>query len=354
MKIAFTISQLGGGGAERVVALLSSKLCEMGHDVSLITLIKQPIVYPLNPSIRLIKLDCKNSRVLGTIAQIKHLRKVYRELCPDVIVSFLPVVNMTAIIANSGLNSKIIVSERNDPYQNPRRKIVRIMRDFLYRFSDGFVFQTPDARGYFGKYAQTGAIIANPINANLPDPFVGERTKRFVSAVRLDKQKNLDMLLRAFAKLHMEYPEYTVEIYGEGPERVHLEKLAEELQINDSVFLKGFSRDIYSDILDAAAFVLPSNYEGLSNSMLEALALGIPVISTDHPIGGAKMFIKSYDNGILTAVNNTDDLYMAMKFAIENPDVMKAMAKKAVCIRKELSVENIVSQWMSYVYKVIR
>lgn len=354
MKITFTISQLGGGGAERVVALLSSKLCEMGHDVSLITLIKRPIVYSLNKNVKLINLDCRNSRVLGTISQIKHLRAVYRRLRPDVIISFLPVVNMTAIIANLGLSSKIIVSERNDPYQNPRKKIVRVMRDFWYHFSDGFVFQTSDAREYFGKHAQTGAIIANPINSNLPEPFIGERTKRFVSAVRLDKQKNLDMFLRAFAKLHMEYPDYTVEIYGEGPEKEHLEKLAEELQISNCVFLKGFSKKIYEDILDATAFVLPSNYEGLSNSMLEALALGVPVISTDHPIGGARMFIKNGNNGILTKVGDTDEMMRALLYAVNNPEKMQAMADRAVEIRKTISINNIVDKWINYIKLVCK
>ena len=232
MKIVFTISQLGGGGAERVVALLSSKLSELGHDVSLITLYKQEIVYSLNPDVKLIELNCKKSRVFGSIQQVNSLHKCYVSENPDVIVSFLPVVNMTAILAKKGVGCKIIVSERNDPYQNPRKKVVRVMRDFLYHLSDGFVFQTMDARDYFGKYAiERGTVIANPLTGKLPEPYKGIRKKKFVTAVRLDPQKNLEMLIDAFSRFEKLYPDYTLEIYGEGSQRSYLENKCKEMNV---------------------------------------------------------------------------------------------------------------------------
>lgn len=355
MKITFVISQLGGGGAERVVSLISGKLFELGHEVSLITLIKQPIVYPLSPGVRLIELNCRNSRITGTLKQVKILREKYKELRPDIIISFLPVVNMTAILAKQGLNSKIIVSERNDPYQNPRKKIIRILRDFLYHFSDGFVFQTPDAMDYFGEYARKkGTVIANPICVGLPKPFCGERTKRFVTAVRLEPQKNLDMLIEAFSMLSQKYPEYRLEIYGDGGERERLEQKCAEMSLTEKIIFKGFSKNLYSDILDAAAFVLPSNYEGLSNSMLEALAMGIPVISTDHPIGGARMFIRDGVNGLLTKVGDTNEMYIAMKKLIENPELAASLSAKAKEIRLELSVDTVVGQWYKFIEKVCK
>ncbi len=353
MKIVFTISQLGGGGAERVVTLLSGKLSELGHDVSLITLLKRKIVYPLNPNVNLIELNCKNSRFFGSVEQIKALHKCYVSEKPNVIVSFLPVVNMTAILAKSGVGCKIIVSERNDPYQNPRKKVVRMMRDFLYRFSDGFVFQTKDAQDYFGKYAQSrGIVIANPLAENLPEPFCGTRRKVFVSAVRLEPQKNLEMLIDAFAKFSAEYKDYTLEIYGEGPQRDLLERKIAKLGLENRVFLKGFSKQVHQQIRDAAAFVLPSNYEGMSNSMLEALALGVPVISTDHPIGGARMFIENGVNGILTRVGDTEEMHQALRFAAENPSKMQWMARNAERIREIISGDNIVHIWVNYIEQI--
>jgi GalNAc-alpha-(1->4)-GalNAc-alpha-(1->3)-diNAcBac-PP-undecaprenol alpha-1,4-N-acetyl-D-galactosaminyltransferase len=353
MNIVFTISQLSGGGAERVVSLLSGCFVEKGNTVTIITFLDKERVYPLNEKVRLEELKCSSERFIGTISQIRALRKKIKNIRPDVIISFLPVVNMITLVADLGLNSKVIVSERNDPYQNPRKKVVRVMRDFLYHLSDGFVFQTMDARDYFGKYAiERGTVIANPLTGTLPEPYKGIRKKKFVTAVRLDPQKNLEMLIDAFSRFEKLYPDYTLEIYGEGSQRSYLENKCKEMNVENKVVLKGFSKNLHENILDASAFIMSSNYEGMSNSLLEALALGVPVISTDHPIGGARMFIKNGNNGILTKVGDTDEMFNALLFAANNPEKMQAMADEAIRIRQQISVEKIVSQWMSYIEKV--
>ena len=353
MNIVFTISQLSGGGAERVVSLLSGCFVEKGNTVTIITFLDKERVYPLNEKVRLEELKCSSERFIGTISQIRALRKKIKNIRPDVIISFLPVVNMITLVADLGLNSKVIVSERNAPYQNPRKKVVRVMRDFLYHLSDGFVFQTMDARDYFGKYAiERGTVIANPLTGTLPEPYKGIRKKKFVTAVRLDPQKNLEMLIDAFSRFEKLYPDYTLEIYGEGSQRSYLENKCKEMNVENKVVLKGFSKNLHENILDASAFIMSSNYEGMSNSLLEALALGVPVISTDHPIGGARMFIKNGNNGILTKVGDTDEMFNALLFAANNPEKMQAMADEAIRIRQQISVEKIVSQWMSYIEKV--
>lgn len=353
MNIVFTISQLSGGGAERVVSLLSGCFVEKGNTVTIITFLDKERVYPLNEKVRLEELKCSSERFIGTISQIRALRKKIKNIRPDVIISFLPVVNMITLVADLGLNSKVIVSERNDPYQNPRKKVVRVMRDFLYHLSDGFVFQTMDARDYFGKYAiERGTVIANPLTGTLPEPYKGIRKKKFVTAVRLDPQKNLEMLIDAFSRFEKLYPDYILEIYGEGSQRSYLENKCKEMNVENKVVLKGFSKNLHENILDASAFIMSSNYEGMSNSLLEALALGVPVISTDHPIGGARMFIKNGNNGILTKVGDTDEMFNALLFAANNPEKMQAMADEAIRIRQQISVEKIVSQWMSYIEKV--
>jgi GalNAc-alpha-(1->4)-GalNAc-alpha-(1->3)-diNAcBac-PP-undecaprenol alpha-1,4-N-acetyl-D-galactosaminyltransferase len=228
-----------------------------------------------------------------------------------------------------------------------------VMRNFLYHLSDGFVFQTMDARDYFGKYAiERGTVIANPLTGTLPEPYKGIRKKKFVTAVRLDPQKNLEMLIDAFSRFEKLYPDYTLEIYGEGSQRSYLENKCKEMNVENKVVLKGFSKNLHENILDASAFIMSSNYEGMSNSLLEALALGVPVISTDHPIGGARMFIKNGNNGILTKVGDTDEMFNALLFAANNPEKMQAMADEAIRIRQQISVEKIVSQWMSYIEKV--
>lgn len=349
MKILFTISQLGGGGAERVVSLLSTQLAHRGHDVSVVTWFDKPIVYPLDKKVRLIELHCPNNHTTGPWIQLARLRRVFKQENPDIILSFLVVVNMLSILANLGLRSKLIISERNDPNQNPRQSWVRRVRNRLYRLADGFVFQTPDAKAYFApSIQQRSTVIANPLSTQLPEPFTGERQKVFVTAVRLAPQKNLPMLMRSFARLHRDFPDYTLEIYGEGPDRDVLQQLISTLKAERFIFLKGFAQNLYARTAPATAFVLPSNYEGLSNSMIEALALGVPVISTDHPIGGARMFIKSHENGLLVSVGDEQALYEAMRYIVENPQQAANMAKKATQIRTQLSLPHVVEQWENY------
>lgn len=354
MNIVFTISQLSGGGAERVVSLLSGCFVEKGNTVTIITFLDKERVYPLNEKVRLEELKCSSERFIGTISQIRALRKKFKNIRPDVIISFLPVVNMITLVADLGLNSKVIVSERNDPYQNPRKSSIRKMRDKFYRLADGYVFQTTDAKTYFEKKGiKGGVVIANPLNSHLPKPYRGTRRKAFVSAVRLEPQKNLNMLIDAFGKICNEYPEYTLEIYGEGGLREELDNKIKSMSLSDKIYLKGFSNNLYNDILDAYAFVMSSNYEGMSNSLLEALGMGIPVISTDHPIGGARMFIQDGKNGLLTKVGDSESMYQAIKKLIETPELIKKFTVNIDDFRKELSLTNIADQWIDYTRKIV-
>ena len=354
MKILFTISQLGGGGAERVVSLLSAQLAKRGHEVSVVTWFDVPAVYSLPPSVKHIELHCPNNHTTGPWIQLARLRRVFKQEKPDIIFSFLVVVNMFSILAHLGLSGKLIVSERNDPNQNPRRSWMRFLRNLLYRLADGFVFQTPDAKNYFVPSIQArSTVIANPLSSTLPEAFVGSRKPVFVTAVRLAPQKNLPMLIRAFVRLHKNFPSYTLEIYGEGPQKEALQQLISSLSANNFIFLKGFSKNLYADIQASTAFVLPSNYEGLSNSMIEALALGIPVISTDHPIGGARMLIKHQENGLLTPVEDEDALYQAMLYVTEHPQDADKMGQNAFKIRDILSLHKISDQWEQYAKAIV-
>ena len=353
MKVLFTISQLGGGGAERVVSVLANKFVSLGWLVEILMIYDKPIAYELDNRIKLISLHSKQGRLFGTLKQIAAVRKYYKKTDADIIISFLVVVNMISVLAHFGSRIPLIVCERNDPNRNPCSKIVRMVRDAVYRFSDGNVFQTPDAKRYFeNKNIKNGVVIPNPLKEHLPEPFLGERKKIFVTAVRLEKQKNIPLLIKAFARVHESHPDYSLRIFGDGPDKDELIRLCAEHNISDSVKFEGFSKNWHSLILDASCFVLPSDYEGLSNSLIEALALGIPVISTDHPIGGAKMFVENRKNGILIPVGDENALVDAMMFIIDNPDSAWQYAKNAQSIRAKLAVDAIVRKWIEYVQTI--
>ncbi len=357
MKIAFVTSSLGGGGAERVVSILANQLCVRNDidEVVVIAIIEDYVAYEIDSKVNyMANKDKPLSRVKRIYKRYSFLKRTLNELNPDVVISFCTQINIYSIFAMLGKKGKLIVSERNDPYKDPCVKWIRKVRDLLYPLIDGIVYQTSDAAIYFEKFLEKkNAIISNPIIDDLPEPFCGIRDKRIVTVARLVEAKNLPMLIHAFNKLSEKYVDYKLEIYGEGPERKKIETLIQVLDLEDKVFLKGYKEKLYEEIKSATCFVLPSDYEGISNAMLEALGLGIPTICTDCPIGGARMFIENMRNGILIPVGEQEALEMAMETIISNQILQEQFSKEAIIIRDKLSAKCISEQWVEFIKQVL-
>ena len=351
MQITFVAASLGDGGAERVVSELASEMWRQGHAVSIIVVGSSQRSYTIEEGIPAI--DCAKKYPipgLGFAKRVAAIRQALKACQTEVCISFNTTVNIYAALACSGLKCKLILSERNDPRFYPAGKGQRALRKLTYGRADGYVFQTPEAKSWFSeKIQRRGTIIFNPVNPALPAAFSGTRTKRVVTAVRLEPQKNLKMAVDAFAKLSGEYPEYVFEIYGKGSLREELAAYIDECGLTESVFLKGNSSTLYTDILDAEMFVLSSDFEGMSNSMLEAIAMGIPTISTDYPSGGARAIIEDGVNGLLIPVGDTDSLYRAMKRLIEEPGLAEKISLNGVELQHRLAVEQISAQWLEFI-----
>lgn len=350
-KITFIIGIMGNGGAERVISILSDIFVKKDYQVSIITIYGDKIDYKLNSKVKHIPIKCSSKwRLFRSIERCIFLRKYYINQKPDVVISFLADVNIHSLIAGLFTNTKIIVSERNDPNQDPKNRLIRKIRNIVYRRADGLVYQTPDAKRYFRYLSKkNNVIIPNPIKDNLPFPYRGERKKEIVTACRLSQQKNLVMMIDAFNIIQNIYKEYKLIIYGEGPLREKLEQYIEEKGLREKVFLPGFSKNLHYDMLKAKMFVISSNYEGISNSMLEALAIGLPVIATDCPIGGSRIFIKNGFNGVLVNIGDTKAMAEAMINIIENDQYSKKLSSNAATIRKKLSTEVIGDMWINFV-----
>ena len=281
------------------------------------------------------------------IERIRQLRSIMKRTQADVVVSFLSIINIATLIASIGLNKKIILSERNDPSKEPLGKLNRLIRNLLYSFlrCDNFVFQTHDAMIYFNKSIQNRSnVIPNPLSV-LPDMYEGVRRKRIVTIARLEPQKNISLLIKCFYNICCRYPDYILDIYGKGILLDELKMYTEMLGIGEKVIFHGFVKNLHEHIKDASIYVMSSNYEGISNGMLEALAMGIPVVATDCPIGGAKMYIEHGINGLLVPVGDEEKLTEALTAMIERPEYAESLGRRAINIRRDLSVENIGLMW---------
>lgn len=350
MRIAFSMAYMGGGGAERVVSELANSFAGQGHDVSIMVTKNPECVYPLDDKVMLVDLSADDH---GVFSRMRSLRSCIKKNGYDVVVSFLTGTNIETLLATEGLRVPVVISERNNPFVDPKSRISRIMRKLVYGRAAGYVFQTPDAQAFFSKAIQKkSVVIMNPINPQLPDVYHGEREKRIVNVGRLVPQKNQKMFIDAFREFYKNHPNYIAEIYGEGPLEQELSEYIRAEGIEGTVFLRGFSKDVISEIASASMFVMSSDYEGMSNALIEAVGMGVPCISTDHPIGGARLTIQDGVSGFLVPVGDACTLAEKMTDLADNKDLANNFSKQGVLLRDKLSIQEIAKCWIEYIEKV--
>lgn len=351
IKVAFCIPSLGSGGAERVTSILANKFSECGYDVSVIMLTHMLCLYPLSKDVHTLCLNCDEDASMSSVKRylrrIGKIRKAVKQLSPDVVISFMSETNIDVCFALMGMKIPIIVSERNDPATDPSSRAKKLMRRVAYLVPKGFVFQTPDAQAYFPKRIQKRSrIILNPIDNNMPPRFEGERDKRIVAVGRLNRQKNLPLLIDSFSDFSIDHPDRVLEIYGEGALDDQIREYIREKGMQEKIILKGFCKDVHEKILTAEMFVMSSDFEGMPNALLEALALGLPCISTDCPCGGPRLLIESYRNGILVPLKNRRSMAEAMAFLADNPERARQMSQEAVLVRDRADLDSVTEQWL--------
>ena len=389
-KILMVMPVMKGGGAERVASLLLNEFSRNGYDCEfLLTSSHQNEVInrDLNPDIPITSVyGCKKNNLIFMLlelissllckpfellnlavpsvfaylsffsqyhSEIKRLREKLKKEPETKVISFLqPSVPITLFAAKK-LPNKVIVSERGDPKRLLKKRYGYKFIKKYYQRADAVVFQTNDAKAaYPDNVSSKGTVIFNPINDKLPEPYFGEREKYVTTFCRISRQKNLLVLVQAFADFHKEFSDYRLKIIGEpqnDDDRAHLaeaKELAEKLLVTDFIDFMPFSSEVHNLIIRDAIYVNSSDYEGMSNAMLEAMAIGMPVICTDCPIGGANAVIKNNENGILTKVGNADELSRAMMKIAGDKAFADTLSLNAAKIRTNLSLENISKKWM--------
>ena len=343
-KLLIVSGSMNRGGAERVISILSNELVKRDWKIIIVTILDSGCGYQLDSQIKLINISKKGQNQILSIPKLsRKIRKIIKEESPEAVVSFMVAVNIVTWLATRGLKTRFIPSERNDPSMG-RSHIIKILQRFTYRCSTVTVFQTDRARKYFSKKIQNNSIvIPNPINVSV---FANKiRKKKIVSVGRLEPQKNQELLIRAFSEVHSVYPEYTLEIFGEGSLRNYLQQLINSLDLIDCVKLKGAYENIHEQISDAGMFVLSSNYEGLSNALLEAMMMGLPCISTN--CFGSDEAIDNHKNGIIVNVGDMNQLIDAMKFLIEHQSKASEFALKGQLDSNRYSIARVISLWES-------
>ena len=355
-KVLFAIKRLDKfGGAERVIVNLANVFASHGYETLLSTFVGDKCIYPISKDVKLHSVSDmgKNENLLYKLKTISRFRKLIKDERPDVIIAFQFDFNMISIVSSFGTGIPVIISERNNPRNVPRKKILRVLRKILYPFAEGAVFQTDEAKHYFSKrIVEKSVVICNPVRQGLPEPEKEVFDGRIITAGRLENQKRHDILIKAFASIKDKFPNSNLYIYGNGSKRNELENLIDKMDLGKRVMLMEAVENLPEVMNGASLFVLSSDFEGMPNVLIEALCMGIPCISTDCPCGGPRELINDGENGFLVPVGNIEALAEKMEQLLSDEDMMKNISHNAGLRRDKYSLENIYEEWKSYAEQI--
>lgn len=357
MKISIYIGSLAGGGAEKVACNLASYLAKKNHEVTILTMDDGNAQYQLASEVKRISLISKSERsgfFHDFILRYIRVRKIFKKADYDIYIVMLPSLIILSLLFSFVSKARIIAAERNMPsrYSKWRQRLLRC----LCSRATAWCFQTQEQMDWYPKriLRKPCCIIPNAINSDVEQIIAKVGTEKvIVSAGRLTNQKNHVLLIDAFAKIASQIPNYNLVIYGTGPLKHFLQGKIHSLGLERQVILAGHSSNLVNQISTASLFVLPSNYEGMPNALMEAMGIGLPCIATDCDGGGAKFLINNEVNGILIPKNDIDGLAKSMLRLILNQEEAVSLGKEASKIKNDLSAESIYGCWEQFIINTL-
>lgn len=367
-KIMFHLNTLTQGGAERVVSNLANSFCQGNDEIIVATEWFGEDEFKLDSRIKRIHVGLKDEdeskgRLSQAFLRLKYLRDGIKKEKPDVVIAFAQKAIYRTCFAAKGLRTAVIVCVRTDPVSHYDRPIDRVVMPFIKYRPDGAVFQTIGQRDFFSKrWQKRSTIILNPVNEKyfLDDAQLEalalKKTTTVVQHARLVDFKNQPMLIDAFMKVHAKHPEYDLKIYGpdsfDGTKEI-LEEKIKGYKAEDFIHLMGGSDELEKLVPLASVYAFSSDWEGLPNTLLEAMAMGMPIVATDCPCGGPKTVMTDQVDGLLVPIKNPDALAEGINKLIENPEYAKKLGEKAREIKLRTNADEITRQWYDYIAKVI-
>ena len=371
-SIAFYIGGLCIGGAERVICNLAEYFYSEGYRVTMVTKVRDEKEYELNPGIRRIIADITpeeetGSRIHNLLARINKLRRIWKEVKPDVIVSFIRKNNLMAIASAAPLGIPVVVSVRSAPERELKGFGFKTISFLLFRKAAGVVLQTREAYDFFPGYIRAKAVVLpNSINPEFlkaseeletqgdGSSTNSAREKKIITVGRIDDNKNQRLLVDAYARIAMQYPDWSLELVGDGSGKKSLEEYVRTLPCKDRINFTGAVNDVAKRMSVASIFVLPSKIEGMPNALIEAMVMGMACISTDCPCGGPRDLIAADEsNGVLVPVDKADAMAIALKRLITNDILRESMGDNAKKIINTLHPDAVNKQWKNYIENVV-
>lgn len=360
MNITFVTSSAGTGGAEKMLFFLASSLKDRGHNVCVLNLdLTKDYDMSKQYDVRLINLEAEyRGSILTNYDWIRFVCKEAKKNKAEVLIGFLEHGNFCVSVAGKLLHIPSIIAERGDPFTTFKNisKTVKIKLSCI-NHADGAVFQSEGAsKFYSNKLQKNCAIIPNPIFlvGDIPQIDYPSRPKTIVMLGRLDnKQKRLDIAVESFALFHKSHPDYKLIVYGVGPDKGFMQTIVDNKGLSTFVDFRGKTAQPLESLSKEGIFLISSDYEGISNSLLEAMAVGLPVVSTDHSPGGARMLIHDHENGLLAPVADAHALAGALSEFADDKTLAEKCGSNARSILERFTPERAIALWESYICRII-
>ena len=362
MKITIILPSLSSGGAERVMVLLSEGFLEKGHKITLITIAgKERDFYKLPTGVVRIALDIAgdSSNILEAIKnnfkRVLILRKAIKSTNPDIVISSLVSTNILTVLSLLESDIPILINEQNYTTKISKKKNWYKLRNFIYQYSDRLVSSSIGVDNTFKWLNSKKRVVSyNPLSRiseddltekiDLDEDKISPRSNWITSMGRLTEQKGFDILIKAFYRISSNNPDWQLIIIGEGHLRSDLLELVNQYNLTEKVFLIGRLDNPFPIVKKSKFFVMASRFEGFGMVHAEALACGIPVISTDCPAGPNEVIRHDID-GILVENKNELELANAMDKLISNPSERQRLACNSHEVKNRFSLEKTVDKW---------
>lgn len=356
-RILFVSDAFGYGGAEKQLAFVAEGLLSRGHTVAICNL--NSIKHDeggrvVDERIRVFVADITYKNAIKSnydyVAFARNAAKIFK---PDVIVGFKQLASFCAAVVGKLESIPSVISERADPFRAYKgASVTTRIKLWFINHADGGVFQTGLASTFYSaKIRENSAVIPNPIfiNGEIPSIDYSHLPKTIVSLGRIaNKQKRLDVMLDAFEAFHRLHPEYILKIYGNGEDEELLKQWIQEKELAESVKMMGVSKQPLTDMSREGIFLITSDFEGISNSLLEAMACGLPVVSTDHTPGGARLLINDGENGLLVPMGDSNAICKALCLYADDTSLAERCGRNAMKVLERFSPDNMLDKWETF------
>jgi glycosyltransferase involved in cell wall biosynthesis len=374
-KVLFFIPSLEGGGAEKVMVELLSNINRERIEPVLVLLYEygdSPYKSSLPEDIRMIVIKRASDANLAKLKQYCGFVKTVFEEKPHLIMSMLTHANIMAISVKLISRIRVIICEHillgeiiktrggGKILWFPAKRLVKL----FYRFADKIIAVSEGIKANLAEEFNIAPskieVIFNPVDLNrisalcelpLEHSFLKEGVPLICSAGRLVPQKGFDVLLKAFKKVTEEIDARLI-ILGQGPEKESLSRLVDDLAITEKVSFAGFQKNPFGFISKADIFVLPSRYEGLPMVMLEAMACGTPIVSTDCK-SGPREILQDGKYWVIIPTEDIEALSGAVGELLRDKGRRERFSRLGKQRVKDFAVETIVLKYEEVICKSV-